>query len=291
MLEKDNALLQEKLESANSKISAIESDKLKALEELASKEKEISRLKEEFEALSISKASEIKNFEKKLTDENGAFCLQIKVLEEKLIESEKDSARFAGMVSKFTDPVTNEQYQCPVIQTNGVIRSLDGIIRIWLGESNMGHSNVFRMFQCPILKNFTMIASFPVVDAFLGLAKSMAVDISPPMTFKFKDSSDSWTEFSFHEQLELIARLCDVYNQRTDAARPPEQRNVSVNGMSFLISMRAVAQEEEHEEGKFRLECFGINNNNAGKGGGGKVDIKVSFGPGWVHPFVDMVFF
>ena len=284
MLENDNALLKEKLANADIKINTMESDKLKALGELASKEKEILKLKEDLEALSTSKASEIKNFEKKLTDQDGAFCLQIKALEEKLIDSEKDSARFAGMVSKFTDPVTNEQYQCPVIQTNGVIRSLDGIIRIWLGESNMGHSNVFRMFQCPILKNFTMIASFPVVDAFLGLAESMAVDISPPMTFKFKDSGDSWTEFSFHEQLELIARLCDVYNQRIDTARPPEQRNVSVNGMSFLISMRAVAQEEEG--GKFSLECFGINNS----GKGGKVDIKVSFGLGWVHPFVDMVF-
>ena len=73
-----------------------------------------------------------------------------------------------------------------------------------------------------------MIAPFPIVDHFIRLAVTMGVDVSPPVLFHFKDSSDSWIEFSFHEQLELSVRLCEVYNRRKSPNAPSEQRNVSV---------------------------------------------------------------
>lgn len=248
-LEKENHLLREQLKTASDQLETEKTERLKAESELAVKTKEISGMDE-----------------------------KLKTLAAELLASKQKSDRFT---SEFIDPETNEQLKCPVIQTNGVIRSLTGIINLWLKEPSMGQSNAFRMFQCPVQKNFTMIASFPVVDAFLKLVGSLAVDISLPVVFSFKDSNDNWNEFSFHEQLELIARLCDVYNQRTNSTKPPEQRNVSVGGISFLISMHSVSSGKH----SYRLDCFGINND-----GGGKVCIKVSFSAGWVHPFVGMDF-
>ncbi len=281
-LKKEKESLQEQLNTAHAHISAKEIDSLKASNELESKEKEISLLKETVKTLNASKTSEIDSLKEQHTREQSDLILRVQALEAELVKSKQDSSLFTAMVSKFTDPVTNAKHKCPVIQANGVIRSLSEIISVWLKDLNMGQSNAFRMFQCPVLKNFTMIASFPIVDSFLKVAESLMVDVSPPIVFVFKKDSlvDSWVEFSFHEQLELIARLCDVYNQRKNAATQPEQRNVSVGGMSFLISMHAVAHGK-----RYRLQCFGINNN-----GGGKVDIRVSFSPGWVHPFTDMDF-
>jgi hypothetical protein len=241
----------------------------------------LSEIKERMKKMEASLKSEMDDLTKRYSREKTDLGSRIQGLESELAESRKHSERYALMSSKFTDPVSNEPFKCPLIQTNGVIRSFSEIIGVWLNESNMCQSNAFRMFQCPVLKNFTMIASFPVLDAFLNMASSMQVDITLPVVFLFKDSTDSWIEFSFHEQLELIARLCDVYSQRSNGTRPPEQRNVSVNGMSFLISMQAAAVHGSTS----RFECFGVNNN-----GGGKVDIKVSFNPEWVHPFVGMDF-
>ncbi len=195
-------------------------------------------------------------------------------------EYQKHTEKVKVLVDRFNDPITNEKLRCPIIQNNGVVRSLSSIVNIWLNEIDLGQSNAFRMYQCPVLKSFSMIAPFQIVETFMSLAASVGVEIDLPVKFSFKQDDDSWKEFPFHEQLELIARLCTIYGQRKNSGRPPEQRNMSIGEMSFMILMRACA----HGTG-FRLECYGVKNK-----GGGRVDVKLSFEDGWVCPFVDMDF-
>jgi hypothetical protein len=264
---------------------------------MASLEQELTSLKQQLLETEASKVREISDLESKLSQSKTAiasalsefgeaqeeFIREKSVLNQRISGLEADllesKTGLSAMQQMLVDPVSNEALKCPVMQGNGVVRSFGSVIDLWLNESNMGQSNVFRMFQCPVLKNFTMIAPFPIVDHFIRLAVTMGVDVSPPVLFHFKDSSDSWTEFSFHEQLELSVRLCEVYNRRKSPNSPPEQRNVSVGGMSFMITMRSVSVDG----GACRLECFGLNSV-----GGGKVDIKVTFHQGWTHPFTDM---
>lgn len=276
-LQKENKSLHSQLSEIQANLKSKETETAKIGDQLKSAEKEIAELNEKIKVLGASKDSEISEMKKNLDKQRADHDLRIKQLE---VDLREVSERLASVMSNFTDPVTKEPHQCPVIQTNGVIRSLSGIIEIWLKESNMGQSNAFRMFKCPVQQNFTMIASFPIVDSILKLAGYLKLDVSLPISFLYKAADDSWAEFSFHEQLELIARLCDVYHQRANSTKPPEQRNVSVGGMSFLISMHAITKGK-----KSRLECFGIQNN-----GNGKVEIKVNFRAGWDHPFVDMEF-
>ncbi len=264
----------------------LEQEKLSLQEQLveteASKVKEISGLEEKLSKLNVSMASALSEFggrQAEFNRERSSLDLRISGLEADLLESKKGSQSLSAMQQLFVDPVSNEVFKCPVMQGNGVARSFGAVIDLWLNESNMGQSNVFRMFQCPVQRNFTMIAPFPIVDHFIRLAVTVGVDVSPPVLFHFKGVGGSWTEFSFHEQLELIVRLCEVYNRRKIPNNPPEQRNVSMGGVSFLITMRSVCVDG----GSFRLECFGINSV-----GGGKVDIKVTFHQGWTHPFTDM---
>ena len=193
---------------------------------------------------------------------------------------EKKAISMKGLFEKFTDPVTKKQLTCPVIQNNGVIRSLGSIIDIWLKEADMGQCHAFRMYQCPVLKSFTMIAPVQIVETFNSLAASIGVDVDLPFHFSFKKDDGSWGRFPFHEQLELIARLCAVYNQRKNDSKPPEQRNVNIEEISFMIVMRPIAYGSGH-----RLECYGVMNK-----GGSKVDINVVFAEDWVSPFVGMDF-
>ena len=201
-------------------------------------------------------------------------------LQKTVADLQKQADGFKLLESKFVDPVTHEKHICPVMQNNGVIRSLPEIIDIWLKEPDLGQSNAFRMFQCPVLRSFSMVSPFQIVETILNLAATVGVKTSSPVLFQFKQADESWMEFPLHEQFELIARLCTVYSQRKNEARPPEQRNISVAGMSFMLVMRAVACGEGH-----RFECYGVNNRDKTR-----VDIRPMFEQGWDHPFNDMDF-
>jgi hypothetical protein len=264
-------------------VKLLEQEKLSLQEKLIATEATRDGLGERVSILNASVASALSEYtgiREEFNREKSVLDQRISGLEADLLESKKGTQSLSAMQQLFVDPVSNEVFKCPVMQGNGVVRSFGAVIDLWLNESNMGQSNVFRMFQCPVQRNFTMIAPFPIVDHFIRLAVTVGVDVSPPVLFHFKGFDGAWTEFSFHEQLELIVRLCEVYNRRKVPNNPPEQRNVSVGGMSFLITMRSV---DAGEGGGFRLECFGINSV-----GGGKVDIKVTFHQGWTHPFTDM---
>lgn len=182
---------------------------------------------------------------------------------------------------KFSDPVTKVTLKCPVVQNNGVIRSLVEIIKIWLKETDLGPSNAFRMYRCPVLGGISMIAPVQIIETFMMFASSTGIEVELPVKFSYMWEDGPWVCFPFHEQLELIARLCSVYSQRKNQARPPEQRNVAIGDLSFMIIMRAV----ECGSG-FKLECHGFNNN----GSGGRMSIKAVFEEGWHHPFDDMDF-
>lgn len=275
--------LKNQVESVGACLKERELENSKLIEALESCKAEVVSLKGKLVESSKSSASSLaelqkcKNlFEKEKAELSGSIA----TLQETVSGLQVQADGFKLLESKFVDPVTQSKHVCPVIQTNGVIRSLPEIVDIWLKEPDLGQSNAFRMFQCPVLKNFSMVAPFQVVETVMSLASTVGVNSVPPVLFQFKQTDDSWLEFPLHEQLELIARLCTVYSQRKNEARPPEQRNVTVVGMSFVLLMRAVVHGKGHQ-----FECYGVNNR-----GGNRVDIKIVFQQGWSHPFEDMDF-
>ena len=184
-------------------------------------------------------------------------------------------------MAQFVDPGTGVQLRCPVIQNNGVVRSLGSVIDIWAKASDMGQSHAFRMFSCPITRSFVLLSSpSPIVDTVMKLAGAAGVDKTSPIVFKYKGVDGVWAEFPFDEQLELIARLCSVYKDHKNPMRPPEQLISTIPSGSIMILMRSVVCWAG-----FRLECFGVQND-----GQGRVEIKLVFDPEWTHPFVDMDF-
>jgi hypothetical protein len=120
-----------------------------------------------------------------------------------------------------------------------------------------------------------------MVETIRKLAATIGVKTEPLVVFYLKQPvGESWYEFPLHEQLELIARLCAVYSHRKEESRIPEQRNVTISGISFTVLMRAVAHEQS-----YRFECYGVDNN-----GGARASIKTMFAQGYNHLFADMDF-
>ena len=271
-------------ESVKSELEISKKNAENAIETVGAKDGEIEELNSKLKkaqtevASSLSEFSDVKADFEKLKSE---LHVKIQTLEVELAKVKKNSDLFDSLSAVFVDPVSKNRLRCPIIQNNGIIRSFSEIICIWVKEANMGQSNTFRMYPCPVNRNFTTISPFPIVDSFSKLALLSGVDVSIPMSFWFKGIEGVFVEFSFHEQLELISRLCGAYSQRNDFSKPPEQRCVSVAGMSFVVSIRFIAQEGS----KHLLECFGICNN-----GKGKIDIIVRFDADWVHPFSDVIF-
>jgi hypothetical protein len=256
---------------------------LRIKKELQSQEAIITELKMKLnraESETATALSEFGDLQTKFEREKSKLELRIETLETSLAESQRIADLHEFTVARFMDPVTGVQRRCPLIQSNGVIQSLGAVIEAWVQEPDMG-AHALRMFKCSVTKSFSMISPFPILDAFMKLARSAGVDTTSPIVFFYQDVGGAWVEFSFHEQLELIARLCSVYRDRENAKRHPEQWTVSLNvGGSASVLMRAVAKG-----GGFRLECFGMKND-----GPGRVDIKTVFDPSWVHPFGGMEF-
>jgi hypothetical protein len=269
------------------------------------KENEIAELKTKLQTANSDMASALSEFsshKEGFDKEKSDLETKLQEAKAKLAETTLKADRFTALSAMFfVDPVTNEPHLCPIIQNNGVIRSLGEIISIWSKQASMGQSSTFRMFQCPVNQSYTTISPFPIVDALLKLAELSGVDVSLPLYFWFKDSAaaaaaetatggggnnnnkkNAVVRFSFHEQLELIARLCEAYSRRNDTSRPPEQRSVSVAGIVLTISMRVLLNEQSS---KYYIEIFGSCND-----GRGSVCIGVRLITGWIHPFVDLEF-
>jgi hypothetical protein len=227
--------------------------------------------------------SEFSDYRSQFEQEKSGLETRLRGVEEENVAMRNNADKFASVLAKLSDPVTGIQRRCPLIQNNGVIQSFDSVIGVWVKEQDMGQSHAFRMFTCPVTKSFSMLAPVPIIEAFMKLANAAGVETSLPMVFHYKMiGSGVWTEFSFHEQLELIARLCSVYRERGCSERLPEQRSVSIPGEgSVVILMRSVMMGPNG----FKLECFGMRNN-----GNGKMEMGIAFDPAWTHPFDGMVF-
>jgi hypothetical protein len=275
-LEGQVSTLKTQAEGVSEYVKQRESDSSKLAHELEVCKGEIESLKRQLAESSLASLACKNAFEKEKAD----LSESIVSLQKAVSDLQKQADGFKLLESKFVDPVTHMKHVCPVIQNNGVIRSLPEIINMWLKEPDLGQSNAFRMFQCPVLGNFSMVSPFQIVETVMNLAAAVGVKISSPVVFHFKRADDSWLEFPLHEQFELIARLCTVYSQRKNEARPPEQRNITVAGVSFMLVMRAVACAGVH-----RFECYGIDNRDKSR-----VDIKPVFEQGWDHPFGGMDF-
>ena len=270
-----------RVKEADARIKEKDEEIGKLVKALETSNAEVTKLKAELGVVNKKMEADVSELKKKSDGEISALNTRLECLKASLSEFQSKARSLKILFEKFSDPVSNVTHTCPVIQNNGVIRSLVKVIDIWLKEADLGPSNAFRMYQCPVLGGFSMIAPVQIIETFRTLAASTGVKVDLPVKFLYRQEDGSWVEFPFHEQLELIARLCSVYSHRTNQARLPEQRNVSIGDLSFMIIIRAIA----HGVG-FRLECNGFNNN----GTGARMSIKAVFEEGWSHPFVDMDF-
>ena len=278
------SVLQKKVANADAEFKSRNDERLRIKNELQTKDAAIADLKlrlNKSESDTAAALSEFGELRAQFNHEKSELGLRIEELETSGADLQRIADLHAFTMARFTDMATGVKRRCPLILNNGVIQSLSAVIGVWTQESFLGQAHAFRMFTCPVTKSFSMISPFPILDTFMKLAGSAGIDTTSPIVFSYRIADGDWIQFTFHEQLELIARLCSVYRDRENAERQPEQRTVSISGRgSASIQMRAVAKESG-----FLLECFGMRND-----GSGKVDIKVVFDPSWAHPFNGMEF-
>jgi hypothetical protein len=283
-MKKENGDLKVKIKEVGVQLKNKEEEYNELVKALEISKSEVAALKVQLDGIKQNLEKELKEEKEKSGKEVSDLTTRLESLKTVMSEFQLKANQITILFEKFSDPVTKEKHKCPVVQTNGVIRSLTEIIKIWLREADLGPSNAFRMYQCPVLGGFSMIAPFQIIQNYMTLASAVGINVDLPVKFSYKQEKDGsvWVDFPFHEQLELIARFCSVYSHRRNQARPPEQRNVSIGDLSFMIVMTAVACGTG-----FKMD-FNVYNNSDGKGG--RILVKVIFEAGWHHPFDDMGF-
>jgi hypothetical protein len=133
----------------------------------------------------------------------------------------------------FYDPNTSTAIACPVLQGNGHIVPLKSVISKWFAAAGPEDGYIFRTYICPIMQQPTTLASLATQDRIRHIAKHAGINIDPPLIFSYM-SDNEWTEFPFHDQLNIIAKMCTLQTMQINDC--VDHLIVHRNTMAFEIN-------------------------------------------------------
>ena len=118
----------------------------------------------------------------------------------------------------FDDPATGRPIQYPVIQQNGVIVDLYRVILAWTKHSNDDDDHPYRNYICPVTRSQTSLARIGIITKIQEIALELGRDLTPPIEFEFKNSSDRWVKFGLMDQLRILAKISCMYVNKTNTS-------------------------------------------------------------------------
>jgi len=137
----------------------------------------------------------------------NAMKRDIKKLQVELKSASDGKTLSETQVEQIKLALGGEEIVCPIFQENGVITSLDYIIKQWVNSP--GEEFAFRKFTCPEKGYETGIGSYNSIKIVRKVAGMIGMDVKCPITFT-KNSE----EFEFNDQLNLIGALCLVAKRK-----------------------------------------------------------------------------
>jgi hypothetical protein len=114
----------------------------------------------------------------------------------------------------FYDSNTRAAMACPLLQSNGYIIPFKSIITQWFSSASPSDGYVHRNYICPVMQQPTNIASLAIQDKIRHVAQHTGLNIESPLNFSYMSDDGQWIEFSFHDQLNILAKLCTVQNMQ-----------------------------------------------------------------------------
>ncbi len=133
----------------------------------------------------------------------------------------------------FYDPNTRTAITCPVLQSNGHIVPFKSILSKWAETAGPEDGYIHRTYVCPIMQQPTTLASLATQDRIRHIAKHAGINIDPPIVFSYM-SDGVWNDFSFHDQLNIVAKICAVQTMQIEEC--VEQLIVQRNTMAVEIN-------------------------------------------------------
>lgn len=115
----------------------------------------------------------------------------------------------------FRDKTNGYQASCPVPTRTGYIDSLLNIMLQWISTPCDNEGEIHASFRCPISGFATSIASSEQMNLIRNIAFDTGICTNPPFYLQFLDPvGDTWTEFTFTEQVGMISRVCKIYRRK-----------------------------------------------------------------------------
>ncbi len=155
----------------------------------------------------------------------------------------------------FYDPNTRSAIECPILQSNGHIVPYRTLITQWFQSPNPEDGYIHRTYICSIMRQPTTIASLCTQDRIRSIAKHAGIDTNPPIKFIYS-SGHEWIEFSFQDQLSIMAKLCTI--QTMQVMESVEHIVVQRNTIAIEInsSLTATVSEPQTMFNRKTLMCF-----------------------------------
>jgi hypothetical protein len=134
----------------------------------------------------------------------------------------------------FYDSNTRSAMACPLLQSNGYIIPFKSIITQWFAAAGPSDGYVHRTYICPVMQQPTNIASLAIQDRIRHIAQHTGLNIESPLNFSYMSDDGQWIEFSFNDQLNILAKLCTV--QTMQISNCTEHIVIHRNTMAFEIN-------------------------------------------------------
>jgi hypothetical protein len=134
----------------------------------------------------------------------------------------------------FYDSSTRAAMACPLLQSNGYIIPFKSIVTQWFAAAGPSDGYVHRTYICPVMQQPTNIASLAIQDRIRHIAQHAGLNIESPISFSYISDDGQWIEFSFNDQLNILAKLCTV--QTMQISNCTEHIVIHRNTMAFEIN-------------------------------------------------------
>jgi hypothetical protein len=130
----------------------------------------------------------------------------------------------------------------PVMQTNGQLVDLYQVITAWTSKTDEDGHNPHRTYGCPITSTYTNLCQFPILNQIQSFATKLGLRLEPPVSFE-RRIGDEWTLMSMRTQIQLSARVCFLYANRSRFVRSKETSTIITDDEQLIVTFRLESVE------------------------------------------------
>ena len=216
LAQKEIALLKLSKDELHNDILALQNENESWKKKVETTQCEISTLKSTYDQAQ-NMLSDLENDNIKLKNSIEVLKMKNRTMKSNIRDLQDSEARlhvYLEAVKIFQDQPNASSYY-PIIQSNGVIGDLSTLVPIWRSKADEDNAGAYRTYRCFKTKKSVTLANSKIIDTLHSIARSLNVEIKPPIHFEIKLAE--WTSLPLEDHLNVIAMICSMQFKNSES--------------------------------------------------------------------------